>query len=148
MVNPDKTDTLHLLGKGNSQVSLNHNYFEVKLGPSRPVKYLGVILDSGLTWRKHGDVTMRKAHNLLWACRMTYRARWGLKPKVVHWLYVPIVQVTISFASLVWWPACQKASVKKRLGKVQRLACFGTMGTIHTTPIGAMEAFTATLRWI
>jgi hypothetical protein len=130
LANPDKTDTFHLLGKGNSQVSLNHNYFGVKLSPSRPVKYLGVILDSRLTWRKHVDVKMRKAHNLLGACRMTYRVRWGLKLKVVHWLYVPIVQVTIS-------------SAMKRLSKVQRLACFRTTRTIHTTtPIGAKEAFT------
>ena len=64
---------------------------------------------------------------------------WGLRPKVVHWLYVAIVQPTISFASLVWWPGCQTASAKK-LSKVQRLACLGIIGAIRTTPTGAMEA--------
>jgi len=34
------------------------------------------------------------------------------------------------------------ASTKKRLSKVQRLAGLGTTGAIHTTPTGAMEAFT------
>ena len=33
------------------------------------VTYLGVILDSQLTWREHVDVKTRKAHNLLWVCR-------------------------------------------------------------------------------
>jgi hypothetical protein len=33
------------------------------------VKYLEVILDSWLTWGKHVDVKVRKAQNLLWACR-------------------------------------------------------------------------------
>jgi len=67
---------------------------------------------------------------------------WGLKPKVVHWLYVAIVKLTISFASLVWWLGCQMASAKKRLGKVQRLACLGITGAICTSPTGTMEALT------
>jgi len=86
------------------------------------------------------DVKVRKVHNFLWACRRGCGVRWGLRPKVVHWLYVAIVQPTVSFASLVWWPGCQTASAKKKLSKVQRLACLGITGAIHTTPAGAMEA--------
>jgi hypothetical protein len=65
---------------------------------------------------------------------------WGLRPKVVHWLYVTIVHPTISFASLVWWPGCQTASTKNKLSKVQRLAGLGLVGAFRTTPTGAMEA--------
>jgi hypothetical protein len=88
------------------------------------------------------DVKTRKAHNLLWACRRVCRVRWGLKPKVVHWLYIAIIQPSISFASLVWRPGCQTASTKKRLSKVQRLACLGITGAIRTTPTGVMKALT------
>ena len=59
---------------------------------------------------------------------------------MVYWLHVAIVLVTISFASLVWWPGCQTASAKKKLRKVQRLACLGTTGVFRTTPTGVMEA--------
>jgi hypothetical protein len=59
---------------------------------------------------------------------------------VVHWLYVAIVWLTISFASLVWWPGRQTASTKKKLSKIQRLVCLGIMGALRTTPTGAMEA--------
>jgi len=65
-------------------------------------------------------VKMRKAVNLLWACRRACGVRWGLRPKVVHWLYVAIVRPTISFASLIWWPDCQTASAKKKLSEVQK----------------------------
>jgi len=59
---------------------------------------------------------------------------------VVHWLYVDIIQPALTFASM---PGCQSASAKKKLSKVQRLACLGIMGVIHTTPTtGAMEALT------
>jgi hypothetical protein len=37
------------------------------------------------------------------------------------------------------------ASVKKKLSKVQRLACLGITGVIHTTPTGAMEALVGLL---
>jgi hypothetical protein len=59
---------------------------------------------------------------------------------VVHWLYVSIVQPTISFASLVWWPGCQTASTKNKVSKVQILACLGITGAFLTTPTGGMEA--------
>jgi len=64
---------------------------------------------------------------------------WGLRPKVVHWIYVTIVCPTISFASLVWWPGCQTASTKNKLSKVKRLACLGIMEVFRTTPTSAME---------
>jgi hypothetical protein len=64
---------------------------------------------------------------------------WGLRPKVVHWLYDTIVRPTISFASFVWWPGCQTASTKNKLSEVQRLACLGITGAFRTTPTGAME---------
>ena len=44
----------------------------------------------------------------------------GLRPNVVHWLYVAIIWLSISFASLVWWPDCQMASAKKGLSRVQK----------------------------
>jgi len=65
------------------------------------VKHLGVILDSCLTWREHVDVKVRKAQNLLWACRRAYGVTWGLRPRVVHWLYVSIIRPSVTFVSLV-----------------------------------------------
>jgi hypothetical protein len=39
-------------------------------------------------------------------------------------------------------PHCQTASSKKRLEKIQKLACLGITGAMHTTPTGDMEALT------
>jgi hypothetical protein len=139
-VNPDKTGLVAFTRKRKLTGFFEPQFFGVKLILLASVKYLGVILDSRLTWREHVEVKMRKAHNLLWACRRACRVRWGLRPKVVHWLYVAIVRPAISFASLVWWPGCQTASAKKKLSRVQRLACLGITGVIHMTPTGAIEA--------
>ena len=60
------------------------------------VKYLRVILDSWLTWKVHVDAKVRKAENLLWACRRAYGAAWGLRPRVVHCLYVYIIRLSVT----------------------------------------------------
>jgi hypothetical protein len=106
------------------------------------VKYLRVVLDSRLTWRKHVDVKVRKAHNTLCACRRACGAKWGLKTKVVHWLYVSIIRPSITFASLVWWPGCKTASAMRRPSRIQRLACLGITGAMCTTHTSTMEALT------
>jgi hypothetical protein len=54
------------------------HFFGVKLSLSGSVKCLGVTLDSLLTWREHVEVKVRKAHNLLWACRRACGAAWDL----------------------------------------------------------------------
>jgi len=139
-VNPDKTGLVAFARKRKLQGFFEPQLSDFKLSLSGSVKYLGVILDSRLTWKEHVEVKVRKVHNLLWACRRACGMGSGLGPKVVHWLYVTIVLSTISFASLVWWSGCQSASTKNKLSKVQRLACLGITGALRTTSTGAIEA--------
>jgi hypothetical protein len=106
---------------------------------STMTEYLGVILDAWLTWREHVDPKVRKARNMLWACRRDCGVRWGLRPRVVYWLYVSIIRPSITFASLVWWPGCETARVKQQLSTVQRLACLGITEAMRTTPTNAVE---------
>ena len=56
-----------------------------------------------------------------------------------------IIQRFITFASLVWWPGSYTANAKKRLSRIQRLACLRIKGAMCTSPIGAMEALTGLL---
>ena len=84
------------------------------------------------------DVKVRKAHNLFWACGRAYGATWGLRPKVVHWLYVCIIRPSFTLAYLDRWPGCQMANAKKRLRRIQRLACLGIMGAMRNTPASAV----------
>ena len=76
-VNPDKTGLVAITRKRKLQGFFEPQLFGVKLSLSGSVKYLGVILDYRLTWREHVEVKMRKAHNLLWVCRMACGMGWG-----------------------------------------------------------------------
>ena len=91
------------------------------------------------------DVKVRKPHNLLWTCRGAYDTTWGVRAKVVHWLYISIIRPSIASVSLVWCPSCQTASAKKRLSRVQRLACLGITGAMRTASTSSMVALTGLL---
>ena len=117
-VNPDKTGLVAFTRKRKLPGFFEPHLFGKILRRSMSVKYLGVILDSRLTWKEHVDVKVKKAHNLMWACRRAYGVTWGLKPRVVYWLYVAIVRPTVTFACLVWWPGCESASAKRKLSRI------------------------------
>ena len=73
---------------------------------------------------------------------------WGLKPRVVHWLYVAIIRPSDTFASLVRWPGCQTTSAKRKLSRVQRLACLWITGVMDPTPTNSVEALICLSHWI
>jgi hypothetical protein len=68
-VNPNKTGLAAFTKKRKRQGFFELYFFGARLILSGSVKYLGVTLDSGLTWREHVEVKVKKTRNLLWACR-------------------------------------------------------------------------------
>jgi hypothetical protein len=111
-VNPDKTESFVFTRRRKLP-----GFFEPQFLGLLYVAFAGqvsrVVLDSRLTWREHLDVKVRKAQHLLWACRRAYVSTWDLRPKIVHSLYFSIIRPFITFAFLIWWPGCQKASAMK-----------------------------------
>jgi hypothetical protein len=65
------------------------------------VKYLGLILDKGLTWKQHVQHIVTKALRVYWACRATFGKSWGLKPMMTYWMYVTMVRPIVSYAALM-----------------------------------------------
>jgi len=139
-VNPEKTGLVAFTRKRKLTGLFEPRLFGKTLQRSTTVKYLGVILDSRLTWKEHIDAKVRKAQNSMLACRRACGAMWDLKPSVVHWLYVAVIRPSVTFASLVWWPSCQTACTKRKLSRVQKSACLGITGAMRTTPTNAMVA--------
>lgn len=85
------------------------------------VKYLGVILDNKLTWIPHLEEKLNKAIGIFW------------------WIYTAIVRPMLCHGCVVWWPRVEVQWSKKRLDKLQRLACLCMTGAKNTVATIALE---------
>ena len=47
---------------------------------------------------------MNKAYRAFWTCKGTFGKTWGLKPRVVHWIYTMVIRPALTCGSTVWWP--------------------------------------------
>jgi hypothetical protein len=49
-----------------------------------------------LTWKKQLDKVINKAYKAFWTCRGTFGKTWGLKPKVIYWIYTAAVRPIVT----------------------------------------------------
>ncbi|XP_055585899.1 uncharacterized protein LOC129738667 [Uranotaenia lowii] len=66
--------------------------------------------------------------------------KWGLRPKIIHWIFTAIIRPKISYASLVWWTKTVQATARKKLAKLQRIATLAITGAMRSTSNEALNA--------
>jgi hypothetical protein len=113
--------------------------FNITVQLSSDVKYLGLTVDKGLTWRKQLDKIINRACKAFWTCRSMFGKTWGLQPHIVYWIYTAVIRLIITHAATVWWPRARLKTSKAELSKLQRLACLGITGAMRTSPTAALE---------
>jgi hypothetical protein len=80
-VNLDKTGLIALTRRRKLPGLFEPRLFGTTLRLSGSTKYPGVILDVRQTWKEHVEAKMRKACNMMWACKRACGRRWGLGPE-------------------------------------------------------------------
>ena len=85
------------------------------------VKYLGITLDSKLTFKPHIENKIKTAKKYLFATRSSIGSTWGPTPDKLLWIWETVVRPAITYGSMVW-ATHLTAGLKKKLNKVQRLA--------------------------
>lgn len=133
-VNPAKTELVLFTRKTKIPSFPLPKLDGVALNLSTEAKYLGVVLDSKLTWRRNTEERTKKGLAAYFTCKRTFGKRWGLSPYIVHGMYITIIRPIITYGSLVWWKALDKKCNKTRIGKVQRLASLGISGAVRSAP--------------
>ncbi|XP_062710910.1 uncharacterized protein LOC134288974 [Aedes albopictus] len=112
----------------------------IQIHPSDRVKYLGLILDAKLNWNAQIESVIGKATSAFWLCSKTFGRKWGLKPKMIMWIYTAIIRPKVTYASFVWWPKTREATTQSKLAKIQRLASIAVTGAMRSTPSKALDA--------
>ena len=106
-------------------------------------KYLGVTVDSNLTWRPHVRERLKKAKSDLMIARKLVTNTWGLTPQRMAWLYQSIVRPSIDYSCHVWArPGDCPPGLMRELDKIQRLALTSITACMYTTPTRALERLT------
>lgn len=103
-------------------------------------KFLGVILDTSLSFRKHIDYIISNANKGLNILKSLAGLSWGADPKILGMLYKSIVRSHFDYSTLGYMIA-SNADLKK-IGIIQNKALRIITGAMKTTPINAMEVET------
>lgn len=138
-INPSKTVVVPFTRRRKVTLTLLR-LNDTTLTYSSQVKYLGVTLDSKLNWNAHLEQVLNKATSALWLTKKTCGMKWGLRPKMIHWIYTVVIRPRITYASLVWWPKTEEKIAQQKLAKIQRLACMAITGAMRSTPSKALDA--------
>ncbi|XP_063975107.1 uncharacterized protein LOC135161459 [Diachasmimorpha longicaudata] len=138
-VNPGKTEMVHFTSRRRAAVKAPSIYNTVQ-NFSTEVNYLGIWLDKKLSWKKHIAMQTNNVTMTYWACRRMFGSTWGLRPRMVKWIYTAIMTPQLTYAAAVWWSALNNACHRKAVDRVGRLAMLGITGALRTTPCSALEA--------
>ena len=138
-INPTKTQLMLFTTKTRIPEFHLPRLNEQRLVLSSNVKYLGVILDPKLNWRLNIELRVKKACIAFYACKRTFAKKWGLRPRMVLWMYTAVVRPILTYGSIVWWQALKKKYNRTKLNRIQRTACAGATGALQSCPADALN---------
>lgn len=142
-VNPSKTEVVLFTQKKKLGEYVLPKMGGTQLKLTNEVKYLGVILDSKLSYGRHVKEQCAKAKRIMGALRGAFGKTWGLRPKQSLWLYTSIVRPILLYACVIWWERTLTNKGQTQLNSVQRLALLGATGAMSTTSMNSLEALCA-----
>ena len=102
-------------------------------------RYLGVILDTKLSWRKHLDSKVKAAKFKLLKVRNAMGKLWGTRPLETRWIYTGIIRPAFSYGALVWARVSRLKTAIAAMTKVNRLALMSTSYYRRSTPTAGLE---------
>ena len=102
-------------------------------------KYLGVTLDSKLSWQLHINNAITRAKQYLYTLRKAISKKWGPKPRYLKWAYNAIVMPRLTYGCLAWGHTITTKTMINKINSINRLATGMLSNTRNSTPRAALE---------
>ena len=100
-------------------------------------RYLGVILDSRLTFAEHVRIQCRKGIRFFMALKGAIGQLWGPSPCAMKWACDMIIKPMVLFGSIVW--AHRTRHTNRHLSRLQRLALLSLGHFPRSAPTKGLE---------
>ena len=99
--------------------------------------FLGVILDTRLTWKTHLEAVAARSVRKLGLLKKLVGTTWGGDTNILRRVYTGAVRPIMEYATTSW--ATASNANKSKLDKVQNVALRAIVRAMKTTPIKEME---------
>ena len=106
---------------------------------SNEATFLGVTLDSKLSWTPHINKKCEQAIKNLHACKRAVGKTWGLSPQGVKWLYNQVILPSLTYAAVTWQHTTDRKFITDKLDAVQRNAAMMITRGLKSTPTAHLE---------
>ncbi|KAI6108236.1 hypothetical protein F5141DRAFT_983992, partial [Pisolithus sp. B1] len=119
-IEPSKSELTHFSWRRKEtqpHIDLMHHNTPYHVKPSETIKWLGVWLDSKLSFRKHVQMITTKAHRIAAGIQMLANTVKGLHQSCLCLIYNACVCSVMTYASPVWWR--RQKTLANKLSTVQ-----------------------------
>ena len=106
---------------------------------SPSARYLGVHLDTKLSWRDHLEIKIKAAKYSLLKLSSGMGKLWGAPPQMVRYAYTCIIRPALTYGCLVWGSVIDKLWAVNALRKAQRLALLSMGHFRRKSPTAGLE---------
>jgi ribonuclease HI len=103
----------------------------------KEIKFLGMILDSKLSWRHHIDMILSRCEKNMNILRAVCRVWWGCHPKTMKILYNALVRSHLDYGSFLMDPLPKYLQAKFDL--VQSKCLRLILGAMRSSPVNALQ---------
>ena len=102
-------------------------------------KYLGIIIDSSLTWIPHIKLKLKNAKAHLQIVRAAGTKLKGLQSKQHLWLYESCIVAAVAYGALLWCKQAQSNWGQKEFKRLNRMGLIQLGNFRHSTPGAGLE---------
>lgn len=140
-INPSKSVVLKFRGEAKEFAVDEWRMFNEVIPVQQSFKYLGVIMDSKMSWKYQMDRVVERGVRTIGITNAMVTKKYGLNAKQALWIFKQIVLPRMLYGAIVWWH--KAVGTKKncmRLESVHRKALMLATGAVSSTPTAALEA--------